>query len=153
MLDETEFFADITDWEEREFVGSDEWTTYYDSCTQAAQQAHSGKKQNHTSKQEQLEQDVYLKRLEVAARRLARQQKKQRKTFAQALKNTHSTGNNTNGNDKNTELEKEDQQLLKDKNDRSHPIAIDIEMSSLRGNATPCSLCKECCNKSSCVVS
>ena len=149
MLDEKEFFADINDWEETVFVGSDEWNTY-DSCTPQAAQAH--KKQNKT-KQEQLEQDVYLKRLEAAARRLARQQKKQRKTFAQALKNTHSTGNNTNGNEKNTEFENEDQQLLSNNTDRSHPIALDIEMSSLRGNATPCSLCEECCKKSSCVVS
>ena len=106
MLDEKEFFADINDWEETVFVGSDEWNTY-DSCTRSSfQSLHRclGKKQNKT-KQEQLEQDVYLKRLEAAARRLARQQKKQRKTFAQALKNTHSTGNNTNGNEKNTEFE------------------------------------------------
>ena len=167
MLDDKEFLAD---WETTAY-NSDDWENPYQDVHENSSKATTSKKQAAVENSETLkvseatqqqqqqhlrEQEIYLKRLQVAARRLAAKKKKRQRTFAQALKNT--TSNNPIQTDEETNFnsstfEQDDQLLLNTQTDRSHPLSIDVELTTRSTTGTLCDQCRERCKEVSCSVS
>lgn len=137
MLEESDIFAVSAGWSNNKHNESD-WSTFQEEESPVI-------KEYPKTEKDIKEQEIYLKRLEAAARRLTKKNKKNRETFAQSLQNTHRSINSTciDVEESSRMVEDDDKQLLAIEIIRSHPFSIDNELSGIN-NTSSFSFCEEC---------